>query len=491
MKLNSLFFALCLASQAIHAQGIVVDNTFGQNGRILTPLKVGNYGHSTFMDLTADQKIVTLSTEYANGQPIFCKYSENGDHLQSFQYPALNGVPLQGMAIKTLGDGRYLVATSEGLYRYLADGTIDPTFGTNGKADLLGLFVQEIVLSRSGRILAVGQTFTSSTALGDGAFVLAYDLDGKPDTSYGNGGQFKFHHYVWEFFNTAVEQPDGKLLIGGCIGLNTGMVNILMRLQPGGAADLSFGVNGLAVASDSDDGENYKVVLQTDGKILTCGDGADYALGAVARFLPNGDRDPDFGTNGNVDLPMLASAYDMITQPDGKILIFGPGIGGIILIRLLPNGILDPFFGFGGSYFLSAVDNLSSLKLALIENNKLIASTAEYDPSDETSYLQLHGFILDLNVGTVNPEEKPATWTYPNPVSDAVEVKFNLESPAVLQFELFDLQGNRLQILQEKTAFPSGQHTQALQLPYVPAGNYLLRVVGEAKPLTTIRLSKI
>src|SRR6202034_1928436 len=86
---------------------------------------------------------------------------------------------------------------------------------------------------------------------------------------------------------------------------------LVLRINPDGTLDSTFGVDGEAKAdfsnafsgSDLSDGIAYGVALQPDGDIVAVGTATDSdgtAQFAVARFEPDGDLDPTFGTDGEV-----------------------------------------------------------------------------------------------------------------------------------------------------------------------------------------------
>jgi uncharacterized delta-60 repeat protein len=108
-----------------------------------------------------------------------------------------------------------------------------------------------------------------------------------------------------------------------------------VRLEQDGVVDPSFD------AGSGPDGTLSSVVLQLDGKIIIGGeflmfDGID--ITRVARLDPDGTLDlsfdPDNWVNGRVNA--------MVIQSDGKILVVGETVPGII--RLNPSGVRDESF---------------------------------------------------------------------------------------------------------------------------------------------------
>lgn len=132
----------------------------------------------------------------------------------------------------------------------------------------------------------------------------------------------------------------------------------------------------------------YELLVQPDGKIVTLGtssrpDGSDLL---VARFMPDGTPDPSFGTNGQarIDTHEWEGALDMVRQADGRLVIAGDfyGIDGfeVVLIRLLPDGSLDPGFGEGGVVSsLAAGLGFQAEELALRPDGTILLAGHQYN----------------------------------------------------------------------------------------------------------------
>jgi uncharacterized delta-60 repeat protein len=88
---------------------------------------------------------------------------------------------------------------------------------------------------------------------------------------------------------------------------------------------------------------------------------------AVAELLPNGRLDPSFGDGGVVLSAIKLQPWQILAQPDGKILILGPNrspgsqepritrFPNWQIVRLLPDGTPDPSFGHDGFMVVSGV----------------------------------------------------------------------------------------------------------------------------------------
>ena len=115
--------------------------------------------------------------------------------------------------------------------------------------------------------------------------------------------------------------------------------------------------------------------------------------GAVLRLLPSGQRDPSFGNNGLVQLPLVSGFAsivwrEVIEQPDGKLVVGGRAHnidgqadpGRAYVCRLLATGAPDPAFGTGGCVQpvfapTSNIDNLYSIALQPDGRLVLVGST--------------------------------------------------------------------------------------------------------------------
>jgi|GEM_PF-3290928 len=76
-----------------------------------------------------------------------------------------------------------------------------------------------------------------------------------------------------------------------------------------------------------------------------------------APFIPSVDAlDPSFGSGGMVTAAgasgSLSALWDVVVQPDGKLVGFGRNFEGMVVVRVMPGGELDAGFGSGGYKFL-------------------------------------------------------------------------------------------------------------------------------------------
>jgi len=231
-------------------------------------------------------------------------------------------------------------ATDFALARYNADGSLDTSFGAAGKVTtrFAGGFdrANTIVLQADGKIVAAGSA--TSRATGPDFALVRYNADGSLDATFGIDGRVvtDFSAGGGIFANSdgassAALQSDGKIVVAGASTHEPTFIDfVLARYNPDGSLDASFADGGKAELSffgNSSIDSISGVANQPDGKIVVAGITTtatrDFAL---ARYNADGRLDLTFGVNGKVatDLGNADNnAFAMALQPDGRIVIAG------------------------------------------------------------------------------------------------------------------------------------------------------------------------
>jgi uncharacterized delta-60 repeat protein len=204
------------------------------------------------------------------------------------------------------------------LVRLNADGTLDETFN-NGKGSTFGPNdeVTAISVTPAGKVLIAGQ-FTSYS---DGNQTLTRNqmvrlnadmtidttFDGGPGTQSTTGSPIA----------TIVEQPDGKILIGGEFQqFQSTPVGRITRLNSDGTLDTTFNPSGAGLAS----GNIREIELLPDGRIVAVGNIVSYngtGTGHMIILSPTGVLDTSFAPNVSAQIRAVER------QSDGKYLIVG------------------------------------------------------------------------------------------------------------------------------------------------------------------------
>lgn len=240
------------------------------------------------------------------------------------------------------------------LARYKTNGVLDSLFADNGRfiAAVPGWGARALLLRPDGRLIAAGHTGDLS---GDFDFALIALLrDGSLDPSFSQGiVTTEFIVGRDNIANAIARQSDGKILVAGytttcCSGRDFAVA----RYNPDGLIDGTFGPDGKGkIATDISgfDDEALTVAVQADGKILVGGPmGNDFGL---VRYTSNGTLDPSFGIGGIVRTETeggSAELHALQVQSDGKILAAGSAHDSFdrdfVLVRYNTNGTLDPSF---------------------------------------------------------------------------------------------------------------------------------------------------
>ena len=256
--------------------------------------------------------------------------------------------------------------TDIALARFDDRGVLDPTFGTNGvvRLDLSTIdTVWGLVRLGGDRLLVVGSQIGAGDGRTDADFaVVRLSADGVKDAAFGTGGValVGVGPGVSEVPKTAVELPDGKVVVAGYANVAGVVSPVLFRLTPAGALDPAFGDGGIAVRPVLGNvGEAYSVV-RAGNRFVTTGYGKDTAEAKVDLiangFTLDGALDQSFGTAGVTRVDVAGEddrGRNLVALPDGRAIVVGSGkpsgsnLDGMV-VRLSASGALDPGYGQGG-----------------------------------------------------------------------------------------------------------------------------------------------
>jgi uncharacterized delta-60 repeat protein len=319
-----------------------LDSSFGSNGRVVTHLS-DNYDGAMAVAIQPDGKIVVAGRcDRTDSNSAVVRYNPNGSLDASFNSTGLvitSGIVVSSVAIQA--DGKIVVAGSSGngnfaIVRYNADGSLDTSFNGSGRGTTpVGGGANSVAIQADGKIIAVGQSRNGSSA-----FVLVrYNADGSLDTSFnGTGNVITSVGNAGGGASDLAIQTDGKIVVAGYSLATSDWRTAdfaVVRYNPDGSLDTSFGGTGKILNPDSDSGDYASsVAIQPNGKIVVAGDsssiGSDFSVEgsdfALVRLNPNGSLDTSFNGTGTV-ITSVGNAWDhassVAMQPDGKIVVAG------------------------------------------------------------------------------------------------------------------------------------------------------------------------
>ncbi|MEZ4802095.1 MAG: T9SS type A sorting domain-containing protein [Gelidibacter sp.] len=237
--------------------------------------------------------------------------------------------------MKTLKNILVAVALVASLALQAQNGVYDPTFG--GGTGFAGR-VNQLAIQTDGKVIAVGEL----AAYNDGNVpnIVRLNANGSLDATFNTGAGPDYT------VNAVVLQPDGKIIMGGRFSEFNGTdSNYIARLNANGTLDTSF-----QIGSGPDDYVET-MALQPDGKVIIGGyfeNVNGVSRKGVARLNANGSLDTSFNPGSGTN----AELYDLLLQPDGKILMAGyfttfNGNTQNRLARLNADGSLDASFNIG------------------------------------------------------------------------------------------------------------------------------------------------
>ena len=162
--------------------------------------------------------------------------------------------------------------------------------------------------------------------------VVHYLADGTLDTSFGDGGVATAGIAAQDTnVVTGTDAPcgmaidgSGNIVVAGTATADGGEQFAVARFAPDGTLNSSFGAGGVVL--DGSGGGNSSataVAIQSDGGIVVAGSTGMYL--AVVRYLPDGAEDPNFqqwNASG-----AIGSASSVVIQPNNMILVGGTFVG--------------------------------------------------------------------------------------------------------------------------------------------------------------------
>lgn len=384
-----------------------LSTSFGGNG--IVAREVGtDYGFYTHIGAQSDGKVIAAGSLGPFGNRILYvnRYLANGDPDLSF---GTNGdlIPFNSInessQFAVLDDDSFLVAnpvTDGGttiiqLKKYLADGILDNSFGTNGTA----------LVEDGGQSNAI------------------YDLE---------------------------VASNGNIVVAGNIQVGGIYLTSLVRLLPDGTKDTSFGNNGAAPLTEFTDYTFQSLALFENGRVAvlqTLYDAVDEVLFTrITRYNADGIFDDSFGTSGQgfIDPNLISFAFrDLLIQPNQRLLLYGnfsdplEGGGPTRIRRYHTNGGTDSNF-----FFDSATQGeIFAQKIMLQEDGKLVClgTTPWYNGPEDFVVERYNNSPLGIS-----EFETTNVSAFPNPTTGIVTLTYDFLQSVEVLYQVNDISGKLL-----------------------------------------------
>lgn len=332
------------------------------------------------------------------------------------------------------------------LTRFNQDGTVDTTFGNNGRLYLTindtnsnetsganNVFLQndKLIIIGTGNIN--GNTGTSAN---NDIYMIRLNLDGTYDTTFGNNGKIVFNPNIPDAsqYCKTVRDNNGNFFISGYSNLSAtntppSYQTWIMKISQNGMIDTSFGVNGIIK-------HNSFVLTGKSGKLvsLTVNDTGVY----IAQQYDNMQHGSD------------------ATGPD------------IYLSKFTTNGVIDNIFGINGLFY--AIGARSKTDMMSDAQNRILVSGVRYGPKNV--FGSVRRFLMDNYLGTAETNTSSEDLSYyPNPVQDILTIN-NKGKVNIKEIQLLNYTGQFIKNIN----FKKNDRTISVDFIGVPTGNYLLKV---------------
>ncbi|MEZ5729489.1 MAG: hypothetical protein R3E48_16755 [Burkholderiaceae bacterium] len=258
-------------------------------------------------------------------------------------------------------------------------------------------------------VLADGSSITAGYGRYNGAdaWVIAkFRPDGGLDSSFGTNGSV-----ILEFgagsdrADAILEQPDGKLVVGGYTYNGSNRDFTLIRLNSDGSADTGFGAAGRI---DIDLGGNeYEVGVAIDstGDLYVTGNTSTGNL-IVARINgTDGSLDAGYGTAGiaNIDLGAFDNAFAIAIDASDRVVATGRTTPNAFVARLTTSGSLDTTFDTDG-WTTTAMEGQGAYGFSILvqADGNIVITGLSYDYSAPAGQQELFGIARFTDTGALD-----------------------------------------------------------------------------------------
>jgi len=397
-----------------------LDSSFGEHGRVTTDFS--NSDDQVFSITLQGNKIIVAGYTYSsinnNSDFALARYSANGVLDPSFGKSGLvttdfnnfsdvaNSMAIQDDKIVVAGyTSDFFSSTSDfALARYTANGTLDSSFGENGK-----LTTDFNTNSRANAVALQGDKIVVAGYASDNLALARYTTAGALDTSFGKHGKIKTRFSGLKVYANAMTLQADKIIVAGytydAVDFNYDFA--LVRYREDGTLDTSFGTDGI-VTTDFDSSEDIvnSITLQGD-KILVAGHtlnsiskNYDYAL---ARYMADGKLDASFGKKGLLT-GYLSASYTNFTSTaiqGNKIIAAGYTLNDhannydFVIARYNNHGMLDTSFGVNGKVTTDFNGSDNQVQAIVLQGNRIIAAGYANNDPNSTFDFGLTGYTAD------------------------------------------------------------------------------------------------
>lgn len=407
---------------------------------------------------------------------------------------------------ENIGNG--INVTESYVSKLTANGTLDQTFGNNGKVQLPNnSYLNEAKIQSDGKLVVFGFTNTEAAAI---SRILS---NGQLDNSFGTNGTVVIPSLVTDqnYASYGIILQNDKILVHAIkYAENNQSQHIIFRLTTNGSLDNTFGNNGYVTTQGSPAGRTF-VRMDNQSNIICFSSNS----GFIQKFNSNGQPITTFGNNGIVPL-LDANGYGygstsaVFVDSNNKILFSLSSEDK--LLRINPDGNLDNTFNYNvntnsglnggawiqsiaekeGSYYLGGAGNSTNLISKLTQNGSVDPIFNDYLQTDsdvEEIFINNDNIIIRGNGHIVKYLFTNATLSttditkinndisFENPIKQTLVYQ---SKEKVSKIEIYSLDGKILKTLKDNT----------ISISDLPKGVYMAKVTFEKGNSTTRKLIK-
>ncbi len=443
-----VLISVILFVQISQSQTYILDTTFGNNGTVFTTLV--NEPNSIVLEnnfyyITSYRSMTRLNY---NGT-IDPTFGTNG--IYTLPSP-INGFERYITKSKIIGNAIYMAGYSQTsnnsnilLWKLSIDGVLDTSFGVNGYCtiDLAGEeTISDFCLDQNNTIFCIGRRQKAiSNGYTRSLLVSKVLPNGTIDTSFGTNGTIQYLTSDTIYvIGASIYYHNGALLLVGAQNYKL----LLAKADNNGVLDTTFDANGFkSIAVSHTLSEAFIKYSQLIGDTLY----AYYNSYLIKYNLITNVKEADFNVGSNAWIDVDGSVYSHVFTSCSSPDISYCDSDFSLKKRLLSDGTIDTSFHINGGFIYDPSPNLffsfdrSTMSRKDSNGNILIAGFSYRGPLPVAQLGITLVRIMEGALGTYQTMENSNMSFYPNPFSDYIN--FDLNVP-IVNVSLFDINGRKL-----------------------------------------------
>jgi len=380
---------------------------------------------------------------------------------------------LSDSKILTTGSPTNISYNDTYVWKYKADGTLDSTFGYNGRVgdSTMGPGNARVAIQSGTKIICSGDRGVKRLDLANGSL----------DMSFGTNGFIRVPQLPLFIYSMTVDSATGNILLAG---LTLGNHIAIARLTANGVLDATFGTNGVDSLSilATGLGIGMKVRINSAGKIILASDcDKTYGYNQVicAQFNADGSPDNGFGTNGisYPDWKTIGGNTEyfggMALQSDDRIMIasmlrdsgVSTSVNSAALVRLHTDGSSDTVYGVPKFDFHSNGAWPGAIGIGPDGKVVLNGMTGGYE------LIARYGIGYPSGINE-NSAQISALTLYPNPTHGNAILSFTVKENTEVSATIYSVDGRAVGHLYNGEMFQAGKYTKEIPLNNIAPGSY-------------------